>query len=204
MAQAISPPSVASKSRTDCQPTMQKKTALRTALLAARQAVAPDLRAHWDTAIGVQVHAWLAAHPTKVLGVYWPIRAEPDLRGTYAELAMAGIQLALPIVTEPNQPLQFATWAPGDALIPDAWGVSIPAQRSLVQPDMLLVPCVGFNRQRIRLGYGGGFYDRTLAPAPRPVALGIAYSCALADFTADPHDIALDAILTETACLTAY
>jgi 5,10-methenyltetrahydrofolate synthetase len=61
----------------------------------------------------------------------------------------------------------------------------------------VLLPCVGFNGQRMRLGYGGGFYDRTLAAVPRPLALGVAYSCARADFAGEAHDIALDAIFTE-------
>jgi 5,10-methenyltetrahydrofolate synthetase len=64
-----------------------------------------------------------------------------------------------------------------------------------------LIPCAGFSPQRTRLGYGGGFYDRTLAVTPRPLAIGIAYQCLAASFAADPHDIALDAIITESAFL---
>jgi 5-formyltetrahydrofolate cyclo-ligase len=70
----------------------------------------------------------------------------------------------------------------------------------IVQPQALLIPCVGFNRQRMRLGYGGGYYDRTLAASPRPLAIGIAYRGSLATFAADPYDIALDAIITEDGC----
>jgi 5-formyltetrahydrofolate cyclo-ligase len=183
---------------------MQEKSELREVLLAARKAVSPDLRAIWDAAIGVQVHAWLAAHPAQVIGVYWPIRGEPDLHGVYHELAATGVRLALPVVAGRNRPLAFAAWTPGDALTQDTWGVPIPAQCTLVQPDVLMVPCVGFNVQRVRLGYGGGFYDRTLAQMPRPAAIGIAYSCALADFTAEAHDTVLDVVLTETSCITEY
>jgi 5,10-methenyltetrahydrofolate synthetase len=68
-------------------------------------------------------------------------------------------------------------------------------------PQALLIPCVGFNRNKIRLGYGGGFYDRTLAPLSRPRTVGIAYSCGLAEFDGAAHDIALDAVITETADL---
>ncbi|MDE2430963.1 MAG: 5-formyltetrahydrofolate cyclo-ligase, partial [Burkholderiales bacterium] len=76
--------------------------------------------------------------------------------------------------------------------------IPVPAQREhLLMPDALLIPCVGFNAGNFRLGYGGGYYDRTLALQPRPVALGVAYQCALADFRAAEHDIALDKIFTE-------
>ncbi|UUZ56730.1 hypothetical protein LP419_17725 [Massilia sp. H-1] len=67
----------------------------------------------------------------------------------------------------------------------------------VARPGALLIPCVGFNGERFRLGYGGGYYDRTLAPAPRPVTAGVAYQCLAADFASAPHDVALDRVLTE-------
>jgi 5-formyltetrahydrofolate cyclo-ligase len=177
---------------------MPKKTALRQALLASRRAMSTDQRRQWDAAIGNQVIAWWTAHPVATLGVYWPIRGEPDLRPTYANLVARGARLALPVVAGKDLPLKFAAWTPGDALVKDALGVTIPADTdAVVLPDALLIPCVGFNHSRMRLGYGGGFYDRTLAAAPRPLAIGIAYACAMAAFDADPHDIGLDRVITE-------
>lgn len=177
---------------------MLNKTDLRRSLLATRHAIPAAMRARWDAAIGVRVLAWLAAHPVRLLGVYWPINSEPDLRQAYEALAARGVQLALPVVVGRDAPLRFAAWTPGDALVTDAFGVAIPAAPGgAVHPDALLVPCVGFNAGHIRLGYGGGFYDRTLAAAPRPLALGIAYQCTLEIFEGDSHDIALDAIITE-------
>jgi len=127
---------------------------------------------------------------------------EPDLRAAFAQLAARGVKLALPVVTAPAAPLAFAAWAPGDALVKDALGVSVPASLDLVPcPQALLIPCVGFNAARFRLGYGGGYYDRTLAVVPRPLTVGIAYACLAASFDAAPHDIALDTILTESAAL---
>jgi 5,10-methenyltetrahydrofolate synthetase len=167
------------------------KTVLRSALLAARNA------------IGAHVVAWWKANPVQTLGVYWPIRSEPDLRATYADLASRGVRLALPIVTGKNAPLRFAAWTPGDALVQDSLGIAIPAADIIVQPQALLIPCVGFNTERIRLGYGGGFYDRTLALQPRPLAIGIGYACALAVFDGAPHDVALDMIITESAGLVS-
>jgi 5-formyltetrahydrofolate cyclo-ligase len=174
-----------------------QKAALRRELLANRQAITPEVRNAMDAAIARQVIAWWNAHPTNVLGVYWPIRGEPDLRECYAMLAEQGTRLALPIVVNRDAPLRFLSWEPGDAMIKDSFGVAIPASGEEVQPDAMLIPCVGFNEQRFRLGYGGGFYDRTLARAGRPVTVGIAYEIARTCFDADGHDIPLDYLITE-------
>lgn len=178
------------------------KALLRPALLAARKAIAAACRQEWDTELGRKVIAWATAwgkaHPGATLGVYWPIRGEPDLRPAYAELAARGTRLALPVVIDSDSPLRFVAWSPGEAMLKDGFGVAIPASDVTVAPSALLIPCVGFNQHKIRLGYGGGFYDRTLAQASRPQAIGIAYSCGLAEFNGAPHDIALDVIITET------
>lgn len=180
------------------QGNMQDKSDLRHALIATRRALATDVRAQWDAAIGRQVDAWLSNHPVPTLGVYWPIRAEPDLRGFYAAWSGRGMQLALPVVIDKDAPLKFMAWAEGGQLAKDAMGVMVPhAGSPEVRPDVILIPCVGYNSDRIRLGYGGGFYDRTLAALPRPATLGIAYSSTLAEFAGATHDIALDAIITE-------
>jgi 5-formyltetrahydrofolate cyclo-ligase len=175
-----------------------EKTALRRTLIANRQAIAPEVRRQWDQAIGARVLRWLTTHRAKILGVYWPIRGEPDLRSTYTLLAARGLQLALPLVVGKDEALRFAAWTPGDPLSKDAFGVAVPADaQKTVQPDTVLVPCVGFNAMNLRLGYGGGFYDRTLAVQPRPLAVGIAYECSLVEFDGAAHDIALDEIITE-------
>jgi 5,10-methenyltetrahydrofolate synthetase len=174
------------------------KTALRRTLIANRQAIAPEVRSQWDAAIGAAVIDCWDVQQVQILGVYWPVRGEPDLRAVYVELFARGVQLALPVVVGRDQPLQFASWRPGDALVKGALGMAVPADAGkAVEPDALLVPCVGFNADRFRLGYGGGFYDRTLASHPRPLAVGIAYGCGLVEFDGAPHDIALDQIITE-------
>ncbi|MBI1890360.1 MAG: 5-formyltetrahydrofolate cyclo-ligase [Burkholderiales bacterium] len=176
------------------------KPELRQSLIALRQGIAPTLHAQWDIAIGNRLTAWLAAHNAKTVGVYWPIRAEPDLREFYAEWAARGTQLTLPVVIDKNTPLKFLAWTPGEPLMRDAMGVMVPASTATeVQPDVVLVPCVGFTTERFRLGYGAGFYDRTLASAPKPQAVGVAYSCLCAEFDTALHDVALDAIVTENA-----
>jgi 5-formyltetrahydrofolate cyclo-ligase len=135
-----------------------------------------------------------------LLGVYWPLRGEPDLAPAYATLADSGVRLALPVVVERDCALEFAAWTPGEALVRDAMGVAIPAElRMVARPQALLIPCLGFNRGRYRLGYGGGFYDRTLEAQPRPLTVGVAYRCLQADFASAPHDVALDLVITEPA-----
>jgi 5-formyltetrahydrofolate cyclo-ligase len=182
---------------------MTDKTALRHDLITHRRAIAPDLRAQMDAAIAAQVLAWWIKHPVETMAVYWPVRGEPDLRAIYGNLVTYGVQLALPVVTDNHMPLAFAAWKPGDTLIKDAFGGVIPdLPHTRIYPQALLIPCVGFNARRIRLGYGGGFYDRTLAISPRPFAIGVAYASALVQFKAEMHDIAMDTIFTETGDIT--
>lgn len=179
-------------------PDASDKTVLRRVLLERRASIAPEVRRQWDEAIAARLRILLDRQSVKTLGIYWPIRSEPDLRSCYAELATRGIRLALPVVVAADAPLRFAAWSPGDPLVKDAMSVSIPADATnTLHPDALLIPCVGFNGKNVRLGYGGGFYDRTLAAAPRPLTFGIAYSCGRAEFEGAPHDVPLDCIVTE-------
>ena len=174
------------------------KADLRKALIAARKAMGADVKAQADARIASKLWAWLDAHQVAVLGAYLPMAGEPDLFSLYATLPERGIRVAMPVVMEKNQPLQFVFWQAGDALTRDASGTLAPADRSdFVRPDALLAPCVGFNAAQYRLGYGGGYFDRTLAHSPRPLAVGIAYAMTKADFPADTFDIALDVILTD-------
>jgi 5-formyltetrahydrofolate cyclo-ligase len=174
------------------------KAALRKRLLAVRRALDPAVKARWDEQIGERLLAWWRSEPVAAIGVYWPLRGEPELGAAYAALAREGVRLALPVVLAPDSALAFADWLPGEAMQKDGMGVAVPTERRLVaRPPALLVPCLGFNAERYRLGYGGGFYDRTLAQAPRPRTLGIAYACLAAPFASAPHDVALDRIITE-------
>jgi 5,10-methenyltetrahydrofolate synthetase len=171
---------------------------LRQALRSARRAIDPATRALWDAHIGAQVLAWWRVRQVPALGVYLPIHGEPDLRAAYAELAQAGVRLALPVVVQRDAPLAFASWTPGQALVADGMGVMVPGDLHFVErPPALLVPCLGFSAEGYRLGYGGGYYDRTLEAAPRPYTLGIAYACQQAQFAHAAHDVALDVVVTE-------
>jgi 5-formyltetrahydrofolate cyclo-ligase len=134
-----------------------------------------------------------------VLGLYWPIRGEIDLRDFARQHVEAGGVVGLPVVVQDAAPVEFWRWRPGMALKRGRWHIPVPAERDLVQPDVLVVPMVGFDAGRYRLGYGGGFYDRTLAAAsPRPHTIGIALADAELDtIYPQPHDIPMDVIVTE-------
>ena len=179
--------------------TTPDKPLLRRTLKERRLAIAPELKRAWDERIGARVLAWWRAHPSGSLAVYWPLAGEPDLSAAYAELAEEGVRLALPVVLARDAALGFAAWLPGEPTVADSMGVAVPADlRMVARPQALLIPCLGFNAQGYRLGYGGGFYDRTLAPEPRPRTLGVAYGCQLAEFELNEYDIPLGEIITES------
>ena len=178
------------------------KAVLRAALKAARRALDPLEKARRDALIGARVLAWWQGHTAgktaPLLGVYWPLRGEPDLQPLYLELAGAGVRLALPLVVAPDSALAFVEWTPGEAMVSDRMGVAVPAvQRVVERPGVLLVPCLGFTAERYRLGYGGGYYDRTLEAQPRPLTVGIAYAADRVAFAGARHDVALDVVITE-------
>ncbi|MCE3607858.1 5-formyltetrahydrofolate cyclo-ligase [Massilia sp. P8910] len=178
------------------------KAALRAMLKAARRALDPAQKAQRDAAIGARVLAWwrdrAAGGGAAPLGVYWPLRGEPDLHPVYADLARAGVRLALPLVVAPDTALAFVEWVPGEDMLSDRMGVAVPARRRVLErPPVLLVPCLGFTAERYRLGYGGGYYDRTLEALPRPYTVGIAYAGDRVEFAGARHDVALDVVMTE-------
>ncbi len=145
----------------------------------------------------------LAQHPGGPISGYWPMRSEPDLRPLLNALAAIGRELALPAVVGPNQALRFHKWQPGAELVPGALGTATPdPDGPECLPEIMLVPLLAFDRDRQRLGYGGGFYDRTIASlraAGRALfTIGIAYAeLEIAHIPTDHWDQSLDAILTE-------
>ena len=174
------------------------KAALRRHLKAERASLDGPGKRERDERIGAQVLAWWRRTRPPLLAVYWPLSGEPDLAETYALLAREGALLALPVVVRRHAALAFAAWTPGEPMVLDPMGVAVPADlRTVARPPALLVPCLGFNESGYRLGYGGGFYDRTLEAPPRPYTLGIAYACQQTLFDANNHDIPLDTVITE-------
>jgi 5-formyltetrahydrofolate cyclo-ligase len=136
---------------------------------------------------------------TGVIAFYSPYRGEVNLLPLMEELAQDGLVTALPVVVAPRTALKFLTWSPGCSLVPSRYGIPEPAQGEIVEPDVFIVPLVGFDTQLYRLGYGGGFYDRTFAATTKPVKrIGVGFECARID-TIYPQgfDVPMDMVVTE-------
>jgi 5-formyltetrahydrofolate cyclo-ligase len=135
----------------------------------------------------------------KTLGVYAPMRGEIDILAVANEHLARGGSLALPVVVEKAAPVEFWRWWPGMPMTRGTWNIPIPATRDCVQPDALIVPLLGFDAALYRLGYGGGYYDRTLArAAPKPYCIGLGFqSGMLASIHPQTHDIPMDQIVTD-------
>ena len=136
----------------------------------------------------------------RVMSVYWPIKGEPDLRPLMVELHGAGVTVALPLVERKAAPLVFRRWTPATRMVRGDWNIPVPPpEAAIVTPGITLAPLVGWDGDGYRLGYGGGYFDRTLAAlTPRPLTIGIGLQPArLATIYPQPHDIPLDFILTE-------
>lgn len=161
-----------------------------------RQAVSAALIAHLRQFLELRFDGAAG----KIFSAYWPIKGEPDMRPLMAELHDAGVTVALPLVETRNAPLTFRVWTPRTRMVRGDWNIPVPPPEApAVSPDIALAPLVGWSADGYRLGYGGGYFDRTLAALkPRPFVIGIGFDTArLATIYPQPHDISLDAILTE-------
>jgi 5-formyltetrahydrofolate cyclo-ligase len=141
----------------------------------------------------------LRQRPVRTVGVYWAFRAEFDPRLLVERLLAEGAAAALPVVVDKKGPLEYRRWRPGDPLVDGVWGIPVPERRETVVPDAVLAPLVGFDRRCYRLGYGGGYFDRTLAALrPRPLAIGVGFELSRID-TIHPQDfdVPMDLIVTE-------
>lgn len=183
------------------------KAQARRAALAARDAADGATRARLAARLAVEGARVAAARPAgDVAALFASMRSEPDLRALAEALHEAGRTLCLPAMQGRGAPLIFRRWAPGEALVPARFGVSEPGNDApVVTPSLLFVPLAGFDRAGYRIGYGGGFYDRTLAQlraAREIVAVGVAFSAQeLPRVPREATDARLDMILTETETL---
>jgi 5-formyltetrahydrofolate cyclo-ligase len=171
----------------------------RQRLLALRTATAPAERRVWEQQIEARLHLLLAEQPGIVLGVYWPFQAEFDPRPLIDWLIAAGSAVALPVVVDKKGPLEYRAWRPGEKLVNGVWNIPIPEARRIVVPRAVLAPLVGFDRDCYRLGYGGGYFDRTLAAlTSRPWAIGVGFELSRLETIYPQHfDIPMDLIVTE-------
>ena len=135
----------------------------------------------------------------RIISGYWPFRGEPDLRNWSIRIVERGGRIALPVVIRKGWPLEFRVWSPGDPLERGIWDILVPSRGPSVQPDVVIAPLVGFDDAHYRLGYGGGFFDRTLAVMPkRAFVVGVGYATSrIPTIYPQPHDIPMDAIVTD-------
>lgn len=146
----------------------------------------------------------------QVVGAYWPRGREFDTRGLLDELLRAGITCALPVMVPGTKVLSFCAWTDGQELTTNKYGIAEPAGGEIVKPDILVVPLLAFDRRGHRLGYGGGYYDATIAAlrAEKPVlAAGFCYAqqAVLFNLPSEAHDVALDWVITpaKAHCFTS-
>jgi 5-formyltetrahydrofolate cyclo-ligase len=177
------------------------RKAERERLIAARLAVSADARTAMSQSIAGALDAAIGDIAGRMVSLYWPFRGEPDLRPWMAAINERGGRTALPVVVEKAQPLIFRAYVPGDRLEKGVWNIPIPAEGEPVLPDIVISPIVGIDSGNYRLGYGGGFYDRTLAAMPfKPLVIGVGYELQrIATIYPQPHDIPMDRIVTEAA-----
>jgi 5-formyltetrahydrofolate cyclo-ligase len=186
-------------------PSGQSKSDLRTAALAAREALTVEQRAAAAQAVAERGLPIKIKHGTIVSG-YSPIRSEIDPVPLMQKLAAQGAQLALPAVMARGKSLAFRAWSPSDRLMLGPLGIlePSPAATELI-PDIMLVPLAAFDRAGHRIGYGAGHYDYTLAHLRKLkhiIAVGLAFAAQeIVAIPALPHDVALDYVLTETEVL---
>ncbi len=189
-----------------------QKQALREQLAKRRDDLDESVRAGASEAIAnfavdqFRAHGLIAENRRQIVSGFYPFRSELDCRPLLSALGEAGCATALPVIVAASQPLAFRQWAPGEPLEPGDWNIPVPpASAETLVPDILLVPLLGFDRAGYRVGYGGGFYDRTIAALrseKQVTAIGLAFSAQeVDDVPRETHDMALDWVLTETGLI---
>ena len=178
----------------------QKALETRSKIAASRDgaAAATRLKDNFLSAFDVQ--------PGQSVAAYWPFRDEIDVRPLFAELESMGCNCLLPVMAGRKEPLQFHQWKPGDVLEPSRFGVLEPSKfHRSTTPDIVILPMLAFDRHGMRLGYGGGYYDRTLNALRGKgeiLAIGAAYhDQEIEDIPNDAHDQKIDALVTDQAII---
>ena len=171
----------------------------RQQLLAQRMAMPPDERRSHNATITALLLQSFPIRPGTVVGLYWPFKGEFDPRFAIRAWRAAGARTALPVVVQKNAPLKFREWWPGVPTRKGVYDLPVPIDTPALQPEVLLIPPIGFDAQCYRLGYGGGYFDRTLAAMhPAPLRIGVAFELSrIATIHPQPHDIPMDVIVTE-------
>ena len=181
------------------------RNARRKSLVKQRVETDAETRRKLNRAIVTRLAGLLNPDTYPTLGIYWPIRGEIDVRELARIHLAAGGQTALPVIVTKHAPVEFWQWHPGMRTQRGVLDIPVPRERHVVIPDVLVIPLLGFDRAYFRLGYGGGYYDRTLAAATRrPLAIGVAsFDAELHTIYPQPHDVPMDVIVTDKFVLGA-
>lgn len=187
------------------------KAVFRASAVERRDGLEIDDRLEWDQAIADHLLAsGLLDDVAGVVAAYWPMRSEADPRPVLVALKERAVPTALPAMVEradgPGSEIAFRRWAPWQPIVPGGFGTLVPgADAEVVQPALLIVPLLGFDAGCRRLGYGKGHYDRAIAALKQRgklTTIGIAYAAQQVEqLPTEPHDQALDAIVTENGVL---
>ncbi|MCP8894209.1 5-formyltetrahydrofolate cyclo-ligase [Shinella daejeonensis] len=181
----------------------ERKAAIRNERLARRDAMPPEVRIEASLAMADHAGEAIALSPGSVVSGFWPIRSEADVRPLLARLRARGARLCLPVVLD-RETIVFRELVAGAPVVKAGFGTIGPgAEAEELDPDILLVPLSAFDARGHRIGYGAGHYDRAIGrlreKGRRPQLIGVAFDCQeVASVPAEPHDVALDAILTES------
>ncbi len=177
----------------------QWRKSQRERLVAARMAIAPEQIDAWRQRMDASLERSFPGLAGKRVAICWPIKNEYDPRYFARTLRERGALTALPVVVAPKQPLAFREWHPGVALATGPLDIPYPKDSAEITPEAVLLPMNGWDPQGYRLGYGGGFFDRTLAAlAKKPIVIGVTYELARLDtIHPQPWDIPMDYVVTE-------
>ncbi len=178
----------------------EAKAALRLAAHKKRASMHPSQRSEAAMVATRHFFDGVAIEKTDVVAGYWPIRDEMDVKSLMARLMDSGQPVCLPVVLGDEQPLELRLWQDGVPLYEAGFGTLAPPEEApRAEPNVILMPLLGFDKLGTRLGYGGGYYDRTLASlTKRPRLIGFAFALQeLEHIPREAHDVPLDAIVTE-------
>jgi 5-formyltetrahydrofolate cyclo-ligase len=177
------------------------KVELRKTLLQQRARLTSDQINAFSMQLCGRLFTLLQSLPACTIGIYYPLKGEPDVLPLCANPLLEGRSWGLPVCnsTESEQFLLFRHYTAGDALVVGQYQIPVPKNELLMTPSCLLIPCVGFSRLGARIGYGAGWYDKTLARmTPKPLTIGLAFSYSeVKQVFQAPHDVLLDYIVTE-------
>jgi 5-formyltetrahydrofolate cyclo-ligase len=175
------------------------RNAERKRLIEGRVAVSQDDRTAHTAKIVAGLDKVVEQVSGRVVSLYWPFRGEPDLRPWMETVTIRGGTTVLPLVVAKRHPLLFRAWKKGEPLERGVWNIPIPANGPERVPDIVIAPLVGFDPDCFRLGYGGGFFDRTLASlSKKPLIIGVGYEFqSMPSIKPQRHDIPMDVIITD-------